>query len=497
MCQIKYNPGVSAPPLVYDGVAYYPTWNGSLVALDYRSCNVLWQTNITEIIVKYKPVDMAQKGPLSLSSRGTPVMGDNVLFIGTLAHALLLAIDMSTGKLMSTLQVNDHPYAVLTQSPTYYQGKIFIGTSSLEEDVADVIPGYKCCSFVGTFNAIEFQDGNLRLIWTQRMIPNGTDVSGVAIWGSQPSIDPIRRQIFIGTGNMYQVSDEFEQCQNQTANITVIKEGKTSGDPCLPRNVFQEAVLALDLDTGRINWARVLGHLDAWNVACVDGIVGPPLPGAAAQCPAFPGPDADFGMAPSFVFGSEKTPDGLDIVVIGQKNSNLYALSAQTGTTLWAASTGPSGLEGGLTWGMAVDDTAVYYTVVNSLRISYTLPLSDGKTVISNSAFGATSLKDGTTIWQTPVPNNSTSYITPAVVNDVVLTGVTGSLDPMSIFLKGPGSFTSLDKRTGQILQDKELDAYFHGAIAAVHDYVMFGTGYSGVEPDQAGTFQVWKVKGN
>jgi hypothetical protein len=36
-----------------------------------------------------------------------------------------------------------------------------------------------------------------------------------------------------------------------------------------------------------------------------------------------PGPDADFGMAPSFVPGSRSTPYGKDTLVVGQKNGNL------------------------------------------------------------------------------------------------------------------------------------------------------------------------------
>ncbi|KAK4163953.1 Quino protein alcohol dehydrogenase-like protein [Cladorrhinum sp. PSN259] len=495
-CEKKYNPGVSASPLVFEGIAYYPTWSGLLVALNYRTCETVWRTNITKIILEYQPLDKITRTLVSTTARTTPVLDEesDVIYLGTLAHALLLAIDIKTGKLIDSLQLSDHPLAVLTQSPTFHDGRVYIGVSSVEEAAPEIIPDYQCCTFVGSMNAATLQHGRLRLLWTQSMVPPNTNISGSAIWGSQPSIDPIRRQVFIATGNTYQLPDEFEACQNQTANITVIKQGLTS-DPCLPRNVFQESVLALDLESGRINWVKQLSPLDAWNVACVGGLLGTPPPGAELQCPDNPGPDADFGMAPAFVLGSEHTPDGLDIVVVGQKNGNLYALSAQAGMTLWAVSTGPDGLEGGLSWGMAVDDVAVYYTVINSLRENFTLPTSGNKTVISNSAFGAARLKDGRILWETPAPNNMSSFVTPAVVNDVVLSGVTGSFVPGSVFPKGPGAFTPIDKRTGKILEVRELDAYFHGVIAAVHEYVMFGTGYGGLETPQAGSFQVWRLK--
>lgn len=68
-------------------------------------------------------------------------------------------------------------------------------------------------------------------------------------------------------------------------------------------------------------------------------------------------------MAPAFVYGSvADTPNKQDTVVVGQKNGNLYALSAIDGSTLWATVTSPDGTEGGLSWGVAVDDVAVYFT---------------------------------------------------------------------------------------------------------------------------------------
>ena len=495
VCQKKYSPGVSAAPLVIDGIAYFPTWSGLLVALDYKSCHTIWSTNITHLIVKHKPLTLEQKSLVATVSRTTPVIdkAEDVLYIGTIAQALLMAIDRKTGKLVDALQLDTHPFAVLTQSPTFYQGCLFIGVSSVEEGAPDVVPNYTCCYFTGSMHAAALEHGRLRLLWSQSMIPAGSDFSGAAIWGSQPAIDPIRKQVFVSTGNLYSLPLDFQACQNQTANITVIKEGLTS-DPCLPREVLQETVLALDLDTGRINWIRQLGVLDAWNAACVSGLLGPPIPGSSGACPPTPGLDADFGMAPTFVLGSEHTPYELDLVVVGQKNGNLYALSAASGMLLWTISTGPDGLEGGLNWGVSVDDTAVYYTAINLNRVNYTLPAGDGNTVISNSAFGAASLKDGHILWQTAAPRNTTSIVANAVANDVVFVGATGNWSSAAITPVGPGSFLSLDKKNGRILEEVPLDAYFHGAFAVVHDLIMFGTGYGGLEAPQEGSFQVWKI---
>ncbi len=68
----------------------------------------------------------------------------------------------------------------------------------------------------------------------------------------------------------------------------------------------------------------------------------------------------------------------------------------------------------------------------------------------------------------------------PTVVGDLVLVGRTGSLDdPTGNFENSPGGLLALDKATGAVLLDLTLDANFHGGIAVVDSYVMFGTGYA------------------
>ncbi|TLD18386.1 hypothetical protein PspLS_10061 [Pyricularia sp. CBS 133598] len=491
VCSVHYTTaGQSAPPLVTGGVAYYPTWSGLIEALDYKNCQKVWSVNVSRIIDDYRPGPV-QNGKAKVS-RTTPTLGDDgeTLYFGTIAHALVLAIDRKSGRLIDSLQLDANPFAILTQSPTFYDGRLYAGVSSSE---SAAFPGHACCSFVGSLHAVALRRGRLQLLWSVQTILQDSianqNFSGAAVWGSQPSIDPIRRQVFIGTGQLYSLPPAFEECQRQTANITVIKQGLTGHDPCLPRTAYQNSILALDLDTGRVNWARQLGPLDAWNAGCIDFPGVPPNPGA---CPDIPGQDADFGMAPTFVLGSAATPFSVDIVVAGQKNGMLWGLCAASGTTAWATQTGPDGLEGGLTWGVAVDDRAVYFVNTNSEHRPFPIPGGD---VVSNSAYGAASLADGRILWLTPAPHNHDSYVAPAVVNDVVLVGTSGArgdfIEPV-----GPGYLTPLDKKTGRVLREVRLDAVLKGGPATVEDYVFFGTGYGGIHTPEAGSFNVWKING-
>lgn len=478
LCSVKYTGGgQSAAPLVTGGIAYYPTWTGLLVALDYQTCAEVWSANITRIIGDFRPGSASRN-----VSRTTPVLdkdGD-VLFIGTLAHALVLAIDRRSGKLIDSLQLDDNPFAVLTQSQTFYDGRLYAGVSSTES--YSVASGRPCCSFSGSFHAVSLVGGKLRKEWTVQTLPHtspaNANLSGAAVWGSQPSIDPIRRQVFFGSGQLYHVPPSFVDCVKRTANISIIQQGLTGRDPCLPVETYQDSILAVDLETGRINWAKQFGQLDVWNTGCG----APGFPRVPEACPETPGPDADFGMAPTFVRGSSATPAGQDIIVAGQKSGMLYALYAQTGTVAWSRSAGPGGAEGGLTWGVAVDDKAVYFTNFNSARKPF--PMLDGQ-VITNSAWGAASLEDGHILWLTPVPNNQGSRVPPTVVNDVVLTGTRGDT------ADGSGFLTPLDKNTGKILREIEVDPVFRGGVAAVRDLILFGNGYS---VDLPGSFSVWKV---
>lgn len=483
-CQKNYANGESTPPLVVDGVAYYPTWNGLLLALDYTVCKVLWQINVTRLINQY---DAKYYDTLSPISRTTPALYKYILFIGTQANALLLAMDKKTGKLIDTIQVSDHPLAMVTQSPTVWHETIFGGSSSTEEYGPDTIPGYECCSFIATMNGFTFRQHRFQLLWSQPMIPNGLNFSGAAIWGSQPAIDPRRSQVFIATGNVYNVPESYEICSNSTNRTNTASNPANATDPCAPKEEYQEAILAFDTATGHINWSHQLSPIDAWNLACTQGFPGGrQIPGA---CPPDPGPDADFGMAPTFVPGSNATPSKEDTLVVGQKDGNLYALSNSNGELFWALATCPSGLTGGLLWAILVDDTTAFYTAVNSQRLPWVL--QDG-TSLSNSAFGAATLKNGTILWETPSPGNSTTAVQPTVVDDVVLTGVGGPAP-----YTGPGSLLALNKYTGKILREISLDAsYFQSGVAVVQNYVMFRTGYRSGPPGKVnGTFNVWAIK--
>ncbi|KAF2440883.1 hypothetical protein P171DRAFT_488469 [Karstenula rhodostoma CBS 690.94] len=183
------------------------------------------------------------------------------------------------------------------------------------------------------------------------------------------------------------------------------------------------------------------------------------------------------------------------MAIILQKRSKRHSASSRPvskGLMLWAINAAPGGLEGGLSWGVAVEKDTVYYTGINTDRHNFTLFPSNE--TVSNSIFGAINLKDGSTKWQIAAPRNMSSTVILVVVKDVVLTGTSGDWVEGSLYAKEPGDFIALNKFTGEIFRYDVLDAFFHAGIAVVKGYVMFGTGYGGLEPLQNGSFHVLNI---
>ncbi|KAJ9149185.1 Quino protein alcohol dehydrogenase-like protein [Coniochaeta hoffmannii] len=484
-CQIPHPHGVSATPVLSRGIAYYPTWGGTFVALDYDKCQIKWEINVTSIIVNFAAPTPLQlqliNAPLSgglFSSRTSPQIDTrtNVLYFATQLNALVVAADVDTGSLLGVKQINPHPAAVVTLSPTLHENILYVGAASGEELAAGSVPGYQCCSFVGNAAALTFDRNSRRFntVWNLDMLPPppadsaagfGNRWSGVGVWGSQPAIDAARNRVLFATGNVYSAPDAYLNCTDEAFTPST-----TQNATCLPDRVWQNAVLAVELVSGKVAWITRFGPLDVWNLACgINGAVTDPV-----SCPGTPGPDYDFGMAPSFV--PAKGQNGVDVVTVGQKSGYLYGLAADTGEVRWATLTSPGGSTGGLSWGVAVDDRRIYFTGINSANKNWTLqPRSS--IVANNSVWGAASVADGKLFWETQVSERMMSYTPPTVVGDVVLVGRVKPIGPIS---SGDGPLVVLDKETGRVLLEYPLNGTLRGGFAVQDRYILFGTGYKG-----------------
>jgi len=244
------------------------------------------------------------------------------------------AVDAASGQLRWTVSVDDHPLARITGAPQLHGNRLYVPVSAHEEDVA-ANPTYPCCTFRGSVVALDADTG--RQIWKTYIIPEaprptrknskGTQLwapAGGAVW-SAPTIDPQNHALYVGTGDGY----------TQPA----------------PRTT--DAIMALDMDTGKVLWVKQDTENDVWLFGCL-----PSNP--SENCPQDVGTDQDFGASPIL----KTLPDGRRILVAGQKNGIVWAHDPdREGAVVWK--TDVSGMRpdprGEIVWGGAADEASAYF----------------------------------------------------------------------------------------------------------------------------------------
>ncbi len=379
---------VSATPAVNDGNIYFPDWAGNLYSVNASTRSVNWSIKLSAIT-----------GIPNTISRNTPAVQGNSLILGTLNGAWLLSINRKNRSLQWKTQLNSYPAAALTQSPVVYNNMIYVGVSSSEEAFA-TNPAYPCCTFRGSFLEVNLNSG--AIMWKTYTAPdNGGQTggySGNAVWGSTAAIDPGRHLVYISTGNNY------------TVPASVVADPTT-----ISPTDYTDAMLALDMATGKVVWANSLmgiTSLDTWTVACFTSQPG------SGNCPSPKEPDYDFGQGPMLITA---TINGLsrDLVVDGQKSGTFWAVDAETGAVVWSTDTGSGSSLGGMEWGSATDGTRIY--LANA----------------SGGFWEALDPASGAVIWKTldtsPYVVNGVKDIGPvSVANGVVYAGSLGGSDGLS-----------------------------------------------------------------
>lgn len=300
-------------PAVVGGRVFAGSASGKVYSLDARSGCQLWS---------YDAGAAVRTGIVVVQLPGSPVRfaamcGDQ--------RANAHAVDAVTGELLWKTKVDQHPYTRVTGTPAYFEGRLYVPLSSGEEGPA-MNPKYECCTSRGAVIALDAATG--RQIWKTFTVPEShklatATAAGTAMWGpsgatvwSSPTIDPAKRVLYVGTG------DNHSQPVTDTS----------------------DAVLAMDLDTGKIVWSKQITKLDAFNMACVTP--------NRSNCPDPSGPDHDIGASPMLVSLST----GRRLLLIGQKSGVMHALDPdREGEVVWRTRVGKGGALGGIQWGPATD----------------------------------------------------------------------------------------------------------------------------------------------
>lgn len=278
--------GVSAwgQPTVASGRVFIVSDIGYLYSLDAATGCVYWSFHA--------------KAPMRNAVSVGPVTGQGsakyaVYFGDTKAN--VYAVNALTGEQLWTATAESHFAARIAGAPKLYDGRLYVPVSSWEEMSASS-PGYPCCTFRGSVAAFDADTG--RQIWKTYTISKrpkrtrknsqGTQLwapAGGAVWNT-PAVDIRRNAIYFGTGDSY-----------------TDPAGKTT-----------DALMALDMNAGKVLWRFQDTRKDAWIVGCDQK--------PSDNCPMDLGPDWDMANSPIL----RTLPDGKRIIIAAAKSGNVFGL---------------------------------------------------------------------------------------------------------------------------------------------------------------------------
>jgi polyvinyl alcohol dehydrogenase (cytochrome) len=327
-------------PTVVGGRLFMGSQSGAVYALDAETGCLYWTFD-------------AETWVRTAISVGPYSAGYAIYFTDAAGKAY--SVDAQTGQLIWSLQIDDHPAARGTGSPTLYDGRLYVPVSGVSEETASSQPDYECCTFRGSLTALEAETGEV--IWKTYTLPDlerrGTSSAGKPLWGpsgvpiwSAPTIDAERGLIYAATGNSY-------------------------ADPPAETS---DAILAFSIETGEIVWSNQVMGADTWIMGCggdAAGGFGPPGggPGGGTRpaaepnpnCPSDVGPDFDFSASPILT----TLANGTDVLIATQKAGMGYALDPNDdGRTLWSYRWGAGSPVGGV-WGASTDGERAYFAVAD------------------------------------------------------------------------------------------------------------------------------------
>jgi len=368
---------VTAAPAVVGDAVYTGDWSGVVYAIDRTSGEERWRFQADEHRNVYA-------GQIVSSPAVTDVDGDRLVLIG--AGKTLYALAAADGSERWRHELGepgdvDEPTEI-ESSPVVAAGLAIVGY-----DVHNT-PGYRA----GVL-AVEVATGEMA--WDTDLdeaAGQGEPTGCVDVWSS-PAVDEDAGLVVVGTGNCPSSPDGW--------------------------GPYTEAIVALDLDTGRPVWSYQ-----------------PHEPN---------NDDLDFAGAPNLF-----EVDGRPVVGLGNKDGTYYVVDRATGEPVWSAPATEPGIEvvgsnfstGGFIGGTAVVDG----TVVGGTGVG-PCPCAHG----IDAATGALR-------WQNEEP--AATYASTAAVNDVA-------------FLGGNDfTFRALAVATGEVLWSEEVAGAVSGGSAVAGDDV-------------------------
>src|SRR5215467_10200840 len=305
----------AAQPAIVNGRLFVASANGNVYALDAATGCTYWTYNAGFPVRTAISVD-EKTNTLYFADKRTGV------------HA----VNAVTGKGMWKTRLDENPIVTITGAPTLAGGVLYVPMTAIE-DAAAADPRYECCKLRGVLAEHEATTG--KVLWksstiTDELKPTRKNSRGVQLWApagagiwSSPTVDEKKHRVYVTTAN-------------------------STADPVAATS---DAIVAFDMDSGKMLWSYQGTANDGYNLGCE-------LPDPNhANCPSANGPDFDFGSSAILV----ELASGQRALIAGQKSGVVHAIDPDAnGKVLWKKQIGKGGKVGGVQWGPATDGKTVY-----------------------------------------------------------------------------------------------------------------------------------------
>jgi polyvinyl alcohol dehydrogenase (cytochrome) len=350
-------------PTLVDGRLFVASATGRIYSLDAKSACIYWtydaaagvhtSISIAELAAPRHgaPSKQTRMGRHKMTNAHLDVIKAPCAALFGDDKGAVYALDAQSGTLLWKTQVDSHPLARIEGS-TLHLARLYVAVASSEPDSARD-PGHGCCTFRGSVAALEVASGHVD--WKTYLVgeePRAVSSAagaarfapaGVPAVGA-PTVDVTRSLLYVATGD--------------------------SAEPERPQPLA-DAVVALDLAAGKVQWSRQLAAPQAG----LARLEGPPV----LRTPAA----------------------GRETLLASQVSGMVYGLDPEhAGEVLWQLQAASPDSPGGIAPGAAADHRSLY------------VPLSGREAQPPNEAGSLTAIdiKAGTRRWHIASPTPACSW---------------------------------------------------------------------------------------
>ena len=165
----------SAQPAVVGGRVFTGSASGAIYSLDAATGCIHWRYDAEATV----------RTSITIGKAG----GKSIAYFGDV-RSNVYGLDANTGQQLWKVKVEDHPASRITGGPAFYNGRLYVPVSSVEEASA-MGPTYECCKFRGSIVALDGATG--KQIWKTFAITDPTQTIQEDP-GRSPTLGPRRRR---------------------------------------------------------------------------------------------------------------------------------------------------------------------------------------------------------------------------------------------------------------------------------------------------------------